>query len=92
MYNYVSLVGVIKEVNRDERYVKIEVRRYERFLDEGDQSTTFTVYLAEELAPAYQQPLVGNVVGIKGHLALDSSGVINVIGERIIGFENKEGE
>lgn len=92
MYNYVSLVGVIKEVNRDNRSLKIEVRRYERFLDEKDRSTTFTIYLAEELAPAYQQPLVGSVVGIKGHLALDSSGAINIIGERIIGFENKEGD
>lgn len=92
MYNYVSLVGVIKEVNRDERSLKIEVKRYERFLDEKDQTTTFTIHLAEELAPVYQQPiLVGKVVGIKGHLVLDSAGAINIIGERIIGFE-KEGE
>lgn len=93
MFNLVNLVGIIKEVNKDERSLKIEIKRYERFLDEKDQSTTFTISLPENLSPVYQQPiLLGKVVGIKGYLALDSSGAIKVIGERIIRFENARKE
>lgn len=81
-YNYVNVLGYVKEINKDEKFLKLEI----------DRSTTIKISLPEELAyPVFQVP-EGKMLGVKGRLVVDQSGKIGIIGERIIGFENKEGE
>lgn len=81
-YNYVNVVGYVKEVNKDEKFLKLEI----------DRSTTIKISIPEELAyPVYQVP-EGKMLGLKGRLVVDQSDKIGIIAERIVGFDNKEGE
>lgn len=81
-YNYANLVGIIKEVNKDERFLKLEINK----------ATTIKISIPEEVDAAFQVP-IGEQLGVIGRFTTDPSGAVIVKAERIITFKDiREGE
>ena len=95
MYNYLMLMGIIKNFDNfetsDEIRLEIDVKSEFKNADGVFEITTFDVLVygaLKELLIEYYKP--GDTICFKGHLTKSNNGIVNIVADRFVNLKINE--